>query len=389
MTEERWEQKLAVLQKLIGVKKVQALLAGPGGFYVTIGRMHADQIIQSVYETPTGTASLEPATDDGETARLIITVPEDKPEPDEQGMVPCSACDGSGKVKAKKRRKRRHTPTEQLGKTDVDTLWYFMKERQSIYNKRQKGEPKPWTEDEFMLKYRFTNVFREQDAGTVWMRKHLTEPGKGRPFPEILLNCAWYRLFNLVATGEFLGWRQTWDVEEMVALLTKRSEEGHSLFTTAHVVRGEAGVPKVLTVCRAIGGIWEKAEEIVQIAQDTNSLEAVFNRLTQLPSIGGFTAYEIVTDLRHTPVLCDAKDIMTWAHLGPGATRGMTRIGYDTSKPQESMQKLLVEARNALPKDFPEMEIRDIEHSLCELDKYCRIKFGEPGRLRPYDGTGK
>lgn len=103
-------------------------------------------------------------------------------------------------------------------------------------------------------------------------------------------------------------------------------------------------------------------------------------------------AYEIVTDMRHTRLLEDATDIYTWANPGPGAKRGLRRLGLPSTpdaKAITSMRGLLErhvyiaeqfddkDADGAELSNLPMVEMRDIEHSLCEFDKYCRVKFGE------------
>ena len=79
-----------------------------------------------------------------------------------------------------------------------------------------------------------------------------------------------------------------------------------------------------------------------------------------------------------------ASDINTWANAGPGAMRGLNRmknrdLNY-TSKKHDwclEMRELLVLACGKYSLDF---ELREIEHSLCEYDKYerVRLKQGSP-----------
>jgi hypothetical protein len=45
------------------------------------------------------------------------------------------------------------------------------------------------------------------------------------------------------------------------------------------------------------------------------------------------------------------------------------------------MRELLELSRTALPDFVPKLELREIEHSLCETDKWLRVKAGQ-GRLR-------
>lgn len=112
-------------------------------------------------------------------------------------------------------------------------------------------------------------------------------------------------------------------------------------------------------------------------------------------------AYEIVTDLRHTSLLDRAPDIMTWANPGPGATRGAGRILYDDAtylnraRPDdveeimELMQGLLIMSQDPQywPPGWPSWEMREVEHTLCEWDKYERTRLGEGKPKQLYKTT--
>jgi hypothetical protein len=106
---------------------------------------------------------------------------------------------------------------------------------------------------------------------------------------------------------------------------------------------------------------------------------------------GGFMAYEVACDLRYTRYLKSAPDLRTWAHAGPGAKRGLNRLLGKGAKERpflsdaaaaESMCWLLGKIDAAWP-HAPALELREIEHSLCEFDKYERARLGE-GRPRSY-----
>ena len=105
-------------------------------------------------------------------------------------------------------------------------------------------------------------------------------------------------------------------------------------------------------------------------------------------------AYEMVSDMRHTRLLEDATDIRTWANPGPGAKRGLQRLGLPYKKDADaitSMRSLLALTDDGyhytLAPHVPRpLEMRDIEHSLCEFDKYCRVKFGEGEPRSKYNG---
>ena len=55
---------------------------------------------------------------------------------------------------------------------NYDLFWYWINERHQIYLKRQAGMEPPWTVDQILQKYFFTNVFRHLDKVSVWIIKH-------------------------------------------------------------------------------------------------------------------------------------------------------------------------------------------------------------------------
>jgi hypothetical protein len=171
---------------------------------------------------------------------------------------------------------------------------------------------------------------------------------------------------------------------------------GEHIFTNAYMVTGsvrENGVIPKSKVHQMFGitfpYAWEHIAEIMPVPGDT--LESAFNKLAlHVPGIGKFVAYEIITDLRHTSMLDKATDIMTWCNPGPGARRGLGRlmgrtdpkrlVMANTEECLDIMRQILTHAPYYLP-GFPVIEMRDIEHSLCEFDKYERVRLGQ-GRPR-------
>lgn len=269
-------------------------------------------------------------------------------------------------------------------------FWYWISERHNVFLQKEQGLPKPWTEDEILRTYKFTNPFRENDKGTVWLRKNFLEPHIDDPKDLIVFNVAWYRMFNWIGTGELLGWQTDWQPEQVKEKLTDALLSGQQVFTGAHIVRSAFGMPKVDSIVDVCTDFWNMRHEIVHISELHKRLEVTFHFLTGIDYVGPFMSYEIITDLRHTRVLEDATDIMTWANAGPGAIRGLQRLGLPATPPSaalESMRGLLSRSVASLPEGFPLLEMRDIEHSLCETDKFCRVKFNEGKPRGRYNGV--
>ncbi len=290
-----------------------------------------------------------------------------------------------------------------LHEAPEDLFWYWLAERHRIYLKRQAGLPKPWTDDPILRDYKFTNPFRENDRGTVWLRENFIKP-HWNDSPELMaFNLAWYRMFNFWGTGELLGWQTSWDAEKIAYQLESALDEDRQVFTGAHIVYSRPGLSKVDAIVKVCGDFWNRRQLISRLCAHQKSLEKIHNYLTDFDSVGGFMAYEIVSDYRHTPLLEDATDIYTWANPGPGAIRGLQRLRMvqTSNKPFaiERMRELLGRGKDgAFGSTFdrlwdldyfaplPALEMRDIEHSLCEFDKYCRVKFGEGTPRSKFNG---
>lgn len=106
-------------------------------------------------------------------------------------------------------------------------------------------------------------------------------------------------------------------------------------------------------------------------------------------------SYEVVTDLNYTPVLRQAKDKYTWANAGPGAKRGLNRIherpykkALNQTQANHEMQELLEVSGKWIDTHIDPLAIdmRCIEHSLCEWDKYERVRLGQGTPRSVFDG---
>lgn len=319
----------------------------------------------------------------------------------------------------------------------------FMKERHSIYCKKKAGAKWPWTKDKILQKYKFTNVFRQLDKVTEqwtdrWLRllcrgkpitsrsKSMTNEGKRLTNGDILFHVCMFRFFNWAETYDALYYGMTkWDVNKAIEILRKRKVEDHEqIFTGAYIVTGGGkNQPKHETICQALQVVYEKRESMakrivkgIHVYVDEKgktrkkkrgaSMELATQILQEIPTQGPFTSYEVVCDLRHTRLLNHAKDVNSWANAGPGAKRGIHRLltgekDWDKNykwpknavyrrgeKPNYNtvMRDLLIRFQSYKSKEIQNcewpFEMREIEHSLCEFDKWSRVKNKEGRRPR-------
>ena len=287
-----------------------------------------------------------------------------------------------------------------MKRSTLKRFFWWMHERHSIYLKKERGEDWPWTDDKILQTYKFTNVFRELDTGTVWCRTYIREPFSDDP--ELFFNIATYRRYNRIDTAKDIGYIRDYykEADRIIPMMQLRRAEGKPIFTSAHMVCGtirdkNGNIPKdKVTQIFDISfrDLWERRKEVEPQPGDT--LESSYNRMLKanVPGFGDFICYEVITDLRHTRYLQNANDIFTWANPGPGAKRGIIRIyGHSPTDPDRArfdykgyveVMHWLQEKFNRFKEDWmPSVEMRDIEHSLCEFDKYERVRLGE-GRPR-------
>jgi hypothetical protein len=261
--------------------------------------------------------------------------------------------------------------------SQIMNFWEFTRERIAIYEARREGKPWPWTNDLVLQRYYFCNIFREWDRTTIWFRENVRDYLQDSN--EIILATIIFRWFNRIEIGKVLldnHLLTEWNSDKAKELLRGTSP----IVTGAFIVKTPVNMNKLDGVCWCIDNMW-RAKQTVQdsILAFPNALEWQWRALQNWSHMGPFMAYEVVTDLRHTKFGRYAHDIYTWANPGPGAKRGLLYIFPETVGPGvrkvEQMQKLLYAATAAIP-NYP-MEMRDIEHALCEYAKYRNALNGK------------
>lgn len=301
-------------------------------------------------------------------------------------------------------------------------------------------DPKWITPDPILREYSFCNVFRELDKTTMWYAENVRKPlDKAKDGPKLVAATTLYRLFNRIETGEaffrddnllggfsaFDDYCQTGRTTALKRAALARLGKKGPFVTGSYIIAGPAGMSKLDGMLRVFddfmkgkmpwtGKIGEHDFRSAAALMRTRgaSLQHAHEWFSQFDYFGSFHSYEIVTDLRWTHLLSRAPDINTWANPGPGCKRGLNRVfGLDKKAPWDSKERILehmdvvLEAsedywpefahrmRDAAPKlKTPmEWEMRDVEHTLCEFDKYERTRAGEGrprGRYRGHDRKG-
>lgn len=268
---------------------------------------------------------------------------------------------------------------------------YLIQERESIRLKKEAGEPKPWTEDEILQIYRFTNIRRMDDKVSLWLLNNWYEPYKDHP--NMLYAAMLGRFFNLPDALEpitnLVFSDAGWQTKRICASLRIRKECGERIFNNAYMVRGNDGVDKVDTVMNyTIQPMRDNPPNIC-----TDSMEMTWRAIESRYGLGSFMAGQVVADLRWA-LTGSWSDRNYWAPAGPGSSRGLSRLmgrPLKASMPQSQfLDELSVVAE--LAKDFlPDslrgrMEMMDFQSTLCEFDKYERALHGQGKPKQRYPG---
>ncbi len=286
--------------------------------------------------------------------------------------------------------------------SSFELFCYWIKERHNIHLKRSAGRPKPWTNDKVLQENFFTNPFRENDKVTVWVKNRIRNPLYDHK--DVVFAVSAFRWFNWIPTGELLCKKRIlwdWDWKKANKVLKQVSASGEKVFTGAFLISPAGSTkPKIQRICQDfIQPLWRDRDLIYERINGKN-LEEAWSVLHEYPGLsgGGFMAYEIVCDLQYTHVLENPNDKYTWTNLGPGGKRGLNRIlDKDINNPLGGKkqylpicQDLLKDTRKFLKrsrvcKDH-DIDMRTIEHSLCEFDKYARVLHNTGRSKRKYNG---
>lgn len=286
----------------------------------------------------------------------------------------------------------------------VESFFAYARERQTILLQKRAGALKPWTTDPILQSYRFCNIFREDDKVTEWFKQWVRHPYRNHP--HIVFATMVMRYFNRIETCEILLGRFgdsphaksnlfiNWEPAEV-----RRRLKGVSpLVSAAYMCTTPWGKTKLEGLIDIIDRLWEARDLLYRTTMTCGTMEDLVEFLQGFYYMGNFRAYECACDLQYTDVF-HPTDTLSWANPGPGAERGLARIitgeakwpdGQRRNREQQidCMRDLLAAAGQVShwPGHWPKWDMRTVEHTLCEFDKYERVRLGEGKPKQKYDG---
>jgi hypothetical protein len=267
--------------------------------------------------------------------------------------------------------------------TYLQEFFRTMFERQGIFERRLQGISPPWTEDVILDNYFFCNVFRRFDKCSRWIVDNIV-PLDNWKLLIIFRFISTYTIFEYVKKNCNIT-----KIDEILNCLKKYWKEntgksklnGCFIRNPRWILDGKIIYPPIYSIPFLLCDAIEKDGNLLKVLQK-KSLQKTCQYLKKFPGVGGFMAYEYACDFAYSNWF-HPMDSLTWANKGPGAERGMSLIIYGHNQhkfSQEewcSLAQLLLQRNES--KQFEQafgfiLTMREIEHWLCEFQKYVKYK---------------
>lgn len=292
-----------------------------------------------------------------------------------------------------------------LDAESLDLFWQFIAERQKVWYRRVvEGRSAPWTDDEILQEYRFTNVYRELDPGTQYVIQNILEEDASRR--DKIFNVMLYRLIGRLETHEYLRFQSldSFDAAEFEEQLKHRRDNlGETVFTGAYMVSGYSQMGSSDKV-ENVAALFEELADNPTFFDDilsAKSLVDAYDLIRSQLGFGNFLSYQVLVDLLYPVDYYDGDSVLPfspddWSSPGPGAQKGLKQLvmefnGFDRLDVMRWLRQNQQQEFDRLDLDFPyleteggsrlELSLANIQNCLCEFYKYHKILHSN-GRAR-------
>ncbi|KAJ3180155.1 hypothetical protein HDU85_004158 [Gaertneriomyces sp. JEL0708] len=254
-----------------------------------------------------------------------------------------------------------------------DLLLKYISERHLIAIRKQSGAAPPWTDDSILANHRFCNLRREDDHNSVVLRNVFA--GTCVTDPWYLWNVITHRFISNAKFNEMLGYVS--DLDSALEMINKWENEKHAGSRTWRTSAFQSSMPfgKLMTYLR---DNWEISQQYAKSLGRTATAREMHAVLKQFFGVGRFHAYQATQDLvMYNAIPADEEFISP----GPGALKGLHLLGLgeDEGDVDKVIIQLTRRVNAALHSDLHlRMTPIDMEHTLCEFQKYHRALHHGP-----------
>ena len=278
----------------------------------------------------------------------------------------------------------------------LEEFYRLAHERQLVWYRRQQGLQAPWTDDPVFREWKFTNVFRELDAGTVFLIRMLEHDALGTGPADLVFNIWFYReLNNIESWSEVTEGRFVQPTEAvqrgLLGNMEARRLGGRPVFTNAHMAPSYKAVAEAMPIVAKVSGA------LARRLEKTSDLRDVYEHMRCLPAVSNFLAYQLAQDMTYADPPLTAADTEEWALAGPGVLSALETLYGRRVTPGEAVhcmkqirdlqdevfQRLGLEFSAVAHPKYARVGLSAVEHWLCEYTKYHRIAHeGGSGKIR-------
>lgn len=273
-----------------------------------------------------------------------------------------------------------------------DTYWHFAVERQAAFFRRFRGEPYPWSSDDIIATYKFTNAYRASDRVSQYLIRNVIYQGPNASH-EVFFRTILFKLFNKIETWELLQSEvgeisyDSYSFETYDRVLTAAMDRKQTIYSAAYIMpsgsRKQGSTKKHRSHLDLLQQMMN--DEVPDQIAACKSMRQAFDLLLSYPMIGDFLAYQYVTDLNYSE-LCDF-DEMEFVVPGPGAIDGISKcftslgglsetdiIKLVTERQREEFERLGLEFESLWGRP---LQLIDCQNLFCEISKYSRVSHPE------------
>lgn len=270
--------------------------------------------------------------------------------------------------------------------------WHLAVERQGIFDRRLRGEPQPWTDDEILAEYKFTNPWRASDRVSQFLIRDVIYSMPDLSPEDQLIRIVFFRLLSKPSTWQAIEEKMGPITVEKIRdrrlprLLERLQGEG-PIYTSAFILCANKAYGydrkymNHLALLREMARRGRLSREVAR----TSTLGQLYEVLLAYPLLGPFMSYQLAVDINYSELVSFSENEFTIP--GPGAERGIKKI-YPEARRAE-MSEVIIRMVDAQTEDCEALGIEaptlfgrplhaiDCQNLFCELDKYARVRFPE------------
>lgn len=274
----------------------------------------------------------------------------------------------------------------------LDTYWRFAAKRQDIFFNRI-NEISPLTNDDILIKHKFTNTYRASDRVSQYLIKNVIYRDSSLSELDILLRILFFKIFNKISTWELVE-NEIGSIDlkhfsfiKVNKILTEAKQNKETIYSGAYIMASGSSIFGNKVKHSNHLRLLEKyvSPILLQQLKNSKSFKEVYNILLNIPTFGPFLAYQYAIDINYSNIISFSE--MDFVVPGPGARDGIRKcfislgdyseadvIRWITEKQEEEFERLNIDFKSLWGRP---LQLIDCQNLFCETDKYARIAHPE------------